>query len=79
MLGEHDLSRRLYEQAAELKKRFNEAFWMEDEGFYALALDAEKQPVRSIASNAGHCLATAITDACGFTPGASGSNDASLT
>lgn len=62
-LGEHDLSKRLYKEATELKKRFNEAFWLEDEGFYALALDAEKQPVRSIASNAGHCIATAITDA----------------
>lgn len=62
-LGEHDLSKRLYRESVELKKRFNEAFWMEDEGFYALALDARKQPVRSIASNAGHCIATAITDA----------------
>ena len=62
-LGEHDLSKRLYKESEELKKRFNEAFWMEDEGFYALALDARKQPVRSIASNAGHCIATAITDA----------------
>ncbi len=62
-LGEHDLSRKLYHQASELKKRFNEAFWMEDEGFYALALDAQKRQVRSIASNAGHCIAAAITDA----------------
>jgi glycogen debranching enzyme len=35
---------------------------MEDEGFYALALDAQKRPVRSITSNTGHCVATAITD-----------------
>jgi glycogen debranching enzyme len=61
-LGEHDLSRKLYAEAVELKKRFNEAFWMEDEGFFALALDAQKKPVRSIASNAGHCLAAAIAD-----------------
>lgn len=62
-LGEHDLSRKLYAESVELKKRFNEAFWMEDEGFFALALDAQKRPVRSIASNAGHCIATAIADA----------------
>jgi glycogen debranching enzyme len=62
-LGERDLSRKLYGQAVELKKRFNEAFWMEDEGFFALALDAQKRPVRSIASNAGHCIAAAIADA----------------
>jgi glycogen debranching enzyme len=62
-LGERDLSRKLYHQATELKKRFNEVFWMEDEGFFALALDAQKRPVRSIASNAGHCIAAAIADA----------------
>ncbi len=61
-LGEHDLSRKLYREAMELKKRFNDAFWMEDEGFFALALDAQKRPVRSITSNAAHCIASAIAD-----------------
>lgn len=60
---EHDLSRKLYSEAVELKKRFNDAFWMEDQGLFALALDAHKRPVRSIASNAGHCIAAAISDA----------------
>jgi glycogen debranching enzyme len=62
-LGEHDLSRKLYREAEKLKKRFNDAFWMEDEGFYALALDAQKRPVRSISSNPGHCIAAGIADA----------------
>lgn len=62
-LGERDLSRRLYRESVELKKRFNEVFWLEEEGFYAMALDAQKRPVRSIASSAGHAIATAITDA----------------
>ncbi|MFP5245681.1 MAG: amylo-alpha-1,6-glucosidase, partial [Thermoanaerobaculia bacterium] len=62
-LGEHDLAQRLYREASELKKRFNDAFWMEDEGFYAMALDSQKRQVRSIGSNAGHCIASAITDA----------------
>lgn len=62
-LGQRDLSRRLYREASELKKRFNDAFWMEDEGFYAMALDSQKEPVRSIGSNAGHCIASAIADA----------------
>ena len=61
-LGERELSRRFYREAEELKKRFNEVFWMEEEGFFALGLDAKKRPIRSIASNAGHCLATAIAD-----------------
>jgi len=61
-LDQKDDARRLYHEATELKKRFNEAFWMEDVGFLAMALDGEKRQVRSIGSNAGHCLATGIVD-----------------
>lgn len=46
----------LQTQADELFKRFNGAFWMPELGFYAQALDGEKRQVRSITSNAGHCL-----------------------
>lgn len=62
-LGEKDEAKRLFHQAGELKKRFNDAFWMEDEGFVALGLDAQGRQIRSIASNAGHCLAAGIVDA----------------
>lgn len=61
-LGEKDVARRLFREAGELKKRFNEAFWMEDEGFFALGLDPQKRQIKSITSNPGHCLATAIAD-----------------
>jgi glycogen debranching enzyme len=61
-LGQHGEARRLFGEARDLKKRFNEAFWMEDLGFYAMALDQEGRHVRSIGSNPGHCLATAIVD-----------------
>ena len=40
--------------------RFNEAFWDEDLGFYAYALDGDKSKVLTIASNAGHCLWSGI-------------------
>lgn len=59
-LGEPARAFELYRQAADLKERFNERFWLPDERFYAFALDADKQPVRSVASNVGHCLATGI-------------------
>jgi glycogen debranching enzyme len=49
-------------KAAALKKRFNEAFWVADRGYFALALDGEKRPVDSLASNMGHCLWTGIVD-----------------
>ena len=61
-LGQRDEAKRLLHETLALKDRFNERFWMEDEGFYALALDANGRRVRSIASNAGHCIATAIAD-----------------
>ncbi|HEY1283859.1 MAG TPA: glycogen debranching N-terminal domain-containing protein [Steroidobacteraceae bacterium] len=55
-------AKRLYHAAGELKQRFNAAFWMADAGFLAMGLDAQKRPIRSIASNALHCLATGILD-----------------
>jgi glycogen debranching enzyme len=35
---------------------------MEAEGYYAFGLDREKRPIRTIASNAGHCLWSGIAD-----------------
>jgi glycogen debranching enzyme len=61
-LGRRDEARHLYRRARELKRRFNEAFWMQDEGFVAMALDHQKRQVRSIGSNALHCLATGIVE-----------------
>jgi glycogen debranching enzyme len=61
-LDDKEESHRLYQEAIALKKRFNDVFWMEDLGFFAMALDADKRQVRSIGSNAGHCLATGIVE-----------------
>jgi glycogen debranching enzyme len=47
-------------KVAALFKRFNEAFWDEELGFYAYALDGDKNKVLTIASNAGHCLWSGI-------------------
>jgi glycogen debranching enzyme len=49
-------------RAAALKRAFNDAFWLPDRGWYALALDADKRPVDSLTSNIGHCLWTGIVD-----------------
>jgi glycogen debranching enzyme len=54
--GKTELSERLRKEAELLKKRLDEAFWMEDEQFYALALDHEKKQVGSVTSNPGHLL-----------------------
>ena len=59
-LGEADLSARLAKEAAQLQRRFEQAFWMDDVGFYAIALDRDKRQVGSIGSNPGHCLWSGI-------------------
>jgi glycogen debranching enzyme len=51
---------KLRRKAQVLFQRFNETFWNEAEGFYAYALDGEKRPVLSIASNPGQCLWSGI-------------------
>ncbi len=60
VLGDPARAVRLLGEAAALQKRFEEAFWMADEGIYALGLDAEKKQIDAVASNAGHCLWTTI-------------------
>ncbi len=60
MLGEKDRCATLESQAARLRQKFEDAFWCEDLGMYALALDGKKRPCRVRTSNAGHCLYTNI-------------------
>ncbi len=54
---DRELADRLEEEARELRDRFDEAFWCDERGgFYALALEADKQRVDSACSNMGHLL-----------------------
>ena len=59
-LGNADDQRRWRRKATHLKERFNQDFWLEDKGWYAVALDADKRPVDSLTSNIGHCLWSGI-------------------
>ncbi len=59
-MGEVDLEIKLRDEAQILRKNFEEAFWCEDLGTYALALDGHKNPCRVRTSNAGHALFTGI-------------------
>jgi glycogen debranching enzyme len=52
----------LRRQAAELRRRFNERFWLPEIGCYAFGLDPDKRPIATVASNAGHCLWSGIAD-----------------
>jgi glycogen debranching enzyme len=59
-LGNTARAMQLRAKAAALFHRFNEAFWDEESGFYAFALDGDKNKVLSVASNPGHCLWSGI-------------------
>jgi glycogen debranching enzyme len=52
----------LERQAADLKRRFNRDFWVEDDEYFALALDTEGNQVDSLTSNNGHLLWSGIVD-----------------
>jgi glycogen debranching enzyme len=52
----------LERQAADLKRRFNRDFWVEDGGYFAIALDADGRQVDSLTSNNGHLLWSGIVD-----------------
>jgi glycogen debranching enzyme len=58
--GDRAYALELLGKARALQRRFDRAFWMEEEGYYALALGPNKEQIRSIASNAGHLLAAGI-------------------
>ena len=62
--GDHNLAASLKERASELKRRFNEDFWIdtEDGGYFAMGLDRDKRPIDGVGSNQGHCLWTGIVD-----------------
>jgi glycogen debranching enzyme len=55
-LGETHRVAELAAAASRIKQRFEAAFWLDDLGTYALALDGAKRPCRVRASNAGHVL-----------------------
>jgi glycogen debranching enzyme len=56
------LADELERRAAQLKRRFNRDFWLEAEGYFALALDADGRRVDALSSNNGHLLWSGIVD-----------------
>jgi glycogen debranching enzyme len=59
-LGKRDIAFRLEAEAQRLAEHFEEAFWCDELGTYAIALDGAKQPCRVRSSNAGQLLFTGI-------------------
>jgi glycogen debranching enzyme len=59
-LNRVEMAATLASEAEQLRTNFERAFWCEDLGIYALALDGDKRPCRVPASNAGHALFAGI-------------------
>jgi glycogen debranching enzyme len=58
--GDVGFGLRLLGRARRLRTQFNERFWLEDEGSYAMALGPDKRAIRAAASNPIHLLASGI-------------------
>jgi glycogen debranching enzyme len=61
-LGRADRAAELNGRAERIRDGFEAAFWCDDMGTYALALDGDKRPCRVRSSNAGHALFAGIAD-----------------
>jgi glycogen debranching enzyme len=57
-----ELAARLEKDAADLKRRFNRDFWLEDGQYFALAIDGEGRRVDALTSNIGQLLWSGIVE-----------------
>jgi glycogen debranching enzyme len=60
--GDEAAVERWARKASDLKMSFNERFWLEDRGWFAVGLDRDKRPIDALASNMAHCLWTGLVD-----------------
>jgi len=49
-------------EASTLRRRFNEAFWDEERGWFAIGIDGDGRRIDSLTTNPGHALWTGIAD-----------------
>ena len=61
-LGERDTAQRLVSEAERLRQHVLDAFWLDEFGTFALALDGEKRAIPTVTSNAGHLLWSRLPD-----------------
>lgn len=60
--GDRELAARLKREAAELRKKFLDTFWVSPPGELAFLLDGHKRPVTTVVSNSGHCMWMGMLD-----------------
>jgi glycogen debranching enzyme len=63
LIGRRDEGERLEAQAKDLRRRFQDAYWLPDRRYLAVALQKDGRPVESIASNPGQALWSGIVSA----------------
>ncbi len=61
-LGEPERAARWHRKADVLRRAFNDEFWIDEHGWFAMGLDRSKRPIGALASNVGHCLWSGIVD-----------------
>jgi len=61
-LGDRTRAEQLRAEAEELSRRFNEAFWVEEEHYFAMALDGDKRQVKTVTTNPAHGLYCMLID-----------------
>jgi glycogen debranching enzyme len=61
-LGEECQATELEGRAEDLRRRFNEDFWVGREGCFALGIDGNRRQASSVTSNAGHALWSGIAE-----------------
>ncbi len=60
--GKVEEANRLRNEAEKLKRLYDEKFWMEEQGFHAIALDKDKKQVGTLTTNPGHVLFAEMLD-----------------
>ena len=58
LLADSEQADRLTECSSELMQRLEQSFWLEEDQYYAMALDQDKRPLAVMSSNPGHLLFT---------------------
>ncbi|XVH32495.1 MGH1-like glycoside hydrolase domain-containing protein [Haloferacaceae archaeon DSL9] len=58
--GDEALAATLRSDAETLAAAFDDAFWLPEESFYAIALDGNNDPIETVSTNPGHCLWTGL-------------------
>jgi len=59
---DEEYAKKLEASAEDLKQRFNRDFWVDDGGYFALAIDEKGRQLEVLSSNIGHLLWSGIVD-----------------